>query len=103
MLYTLKVQLAEKRGAIGTLLYTDPREFAPEGSGSTFPDSFWLPDTGIQRGVAIYRGVPGDPRTPGMPSIDGIYRMNDTFMPSVPSYQLSYADALDVLRLMNGR
>ena len=104
MLFSLQIQNAEQHGAAGVLLYTDPHEFAPDGPNNTFPHSFWLPDTGIQRGGAIYRGIPGDPKTPGLPSIDGMYRSADSnFMSTVPSYQLSYGDASEILQLMKGK
>ena len=47
---------------------------------------------------------PGDPLTPGFPSIDGIYRqpLNESGLPRVPAFELSYGDAQEILRRMKG-
>ncbi|XP_001633754.2 N-acetylated-alpha-linked acidic dipeptidase 2 isoform X1 [Nematostella vectensis] len=99
-----KIKAASDNGAIGALVYTDPEEFAPEGSNQTFPDSWWLPETGVQRGAAGMGSGPGDARTPGYPSVDGIYRIPLTKLkkPKIPAYGLSYKDALQILKRMKG-
>lgn len=55
---------AEKRGAIGAILFSDPDDVAREAD--VYPDSWWLPDTGMQRGSTFLGD--GDPLTPGWPS-----------------------------------
>lgn len=47
---------------------------------------------------------PGDPLTPGFPSIDGIYRqpLNESGLPTIPAFALSYGDAQEILRRMKG-
>lgn len=99
-----KVSNAALLGASGAIIYTDPEEFAPDGPLNTFPKSWWLPDTGIQRGSAIGRQGPGDPLTPGFPSVDGIYRnpLNKSGLPTIPAMAMSYGDAKEILRRMKG-
>jgi len=65
-----KVQVAERYGASGVILFSDPQDKAQKGRNFTFPDSWWLPDMGVEMGT-VYTGE-GDPLTPGYPSI-GIY------------------------------
>jgi N-acetylated-alpha-linked acidic dipeptidase len=45
----VKVYLAEQRGAVGVLLYSDPQD---DGyfKGDKYPAGPWRPDTGVQRG-----------------------------------------------------
>ena len=62
-----KVQIAERLGAIGVILFTDPKEKAVQGRNFTFPDSWWMPGMGVEMGTA-YNGQ-GDPLTPFYPSI----------------------------------
>ena len=49
----VKVYLAEQRGAIGVLLYSDPQD---DGyfKGDAYPAGPWRPETGIQRGSVQY-------------------------------------------------
>ncbi|EDO34357.1 predicted protein [Nematostella vectensis] len=100
-----KVRSAGYNGAIAALIYQDPEQFAPEGPNNTFPNSWWLPDTGIQRGGAGLGSWPGDPLTTGYPAVDGIYRMpvSKLGQPKIPSYGLSYGDALKILKRMKGK
>lgn len=99
-----KVFNAASHGASGALVYTDPAQFAPEGKENTFPLSWWLPDSGIQRGSSMGETGPGDPLTPGFPSVDGIYRqpLNESGLPKIPAFELSYKDAEEILRRMKG-
>ena len=100
-----KVFNAVSHGASGALIYTDPAQFAPEGTQNTFPQSWWLPDSGTQRGASMGKTGPGDPLTPGFPSIDGIYRqpINDSGLPTIPAFGLSYGDAQEILHRMKGK
>ncbi len=62
----LQSKIAAEFGAIGLILYTDPRDYAPSWVDDAYPDSWWMPKTGVQSGTA-WSG--GDPLTPGYPSI----------------------------------
>ena len=64
----LKVLNAQKRGAIGALIYSDP---ADDGymQGDVYPKGPYRPASAIQRGSVQFLSLgPGDPSTPGWPS-----------------------------------
>ena len=54
-------------GVKGIFLYGDPWDFAKEGTYNVYPDKWWLPESGIIRESVLM--VPGDPQTPGWPSL----------------------------------
>lgn len=100
----IQVENAEKCGAAGVLLYSDPADYSPDGMDNTFPRTWWLPGTGTQRGTIGL--VDGDPLTPGLPSIDGIYRINrnDTnAIPRIPAQVITYNDAVEFLKRLGGK
>lgn len=71
----LKVYNAQKRGAKGILIFSDPADdgFA---KGDTYPNGRFRPETAIQRGsVQFLSHGPGDPSTPFGPSIPGAKRL----------------------------
>ena len=51
----------------GLIMYTDPKDYAVVGLNEVFPDSVYLPGTGVQRGTLELNK--GDPLTPGHPSL----------------------------------
>ena len=100
---SIKVQNAETCGAAGVLLYSDPADYSPAGMKNTFPKTWWLPGTGTQRGTISF--ADGDPLTPLLPSIDGVYRItrNDTdTLPSIPAHVITYDDAVEFLKRLKG-
>ena len=71
----LKVHNAQKRGANGILIFSDP---ADDGyaKGDTYPSGRFRPESAIQRGsVQFLSHGPGDPSTPFGPSIAGAKRL----------------------------
>ncbi|KAL9983850.1 hypothetical protein ACROYT_G006090 [Oculina patagonica] len=97
------VQNAEACGAAGVLLYSDPADYSPEGMDNTFPKTWWLPGTGTQRGNIWMSD--GDPLTPLLPSIDGVYRLtrNDTdVLPNIPAHVITYDYAVEFLKRLKG-
>ena len=62
----LKVASAERRGAAGVILYSDPKDVAPSGSNFTYPNSVLMPKTAAQAGSVYLNN--GDPQTPFYPS-----------------------------------
>lgn len=99
-----KIEHANAYGAVGALLYSDPADYAPDGTDNTFPNTWWLPGTGTQRG-SIATAI-GDPSTPLLPSIDGIYRTsrNDTVgIPQIPAQVIPYNDAMEFLKRLGGK
>ena len=95
---------AETHGASGIIIYTDPDQFAPDGANQTYPNTWWLPKTGLQRGASSLKKSPGDVLTPGYPSVDGIYRLQLEKIQQVkiPAHEISYNDALDIFRRLRG-
>src|SRR5205085_3485622 len=62
----IKPKVAGEHGAIGCLIYSDPRDDGYQG-GPTFPDGPYRPKDGVQRGSVMDMPVyPGDPLTPGV-------------------------------------
>ena len=95
---------AERRGAVGALLYVDPKVVAQEGydSKDTYPKKTWASkDAVFSRGLNAHFG---DQLTPLLPSIPGMYRRprNESSLPSIPSQPISYGDALHLLSLLKG-
>ncbi|WP_250846768.1 M28 family metallopeptidase [Aquisphaera insulae] len=71
----LKVLNAQKRGATGILIYSDPGDDG-YNKGDTYPDGPFRPSTAIQRGSVQFLSLgPGDPSTPNGPSIEGAPRL----------------------------
>ena len=106
----VKVYLAEQRGAVGVLLYSDPQD---DGyfKGDAYPDGPWRPATGVQRGSVQYLfKYPGDPETPGAAStLDLPASHRDTSesgaqgnQPHIISIPISYHDAAPILAALQG-
>ncbi|MBI1322257.1 M28 family peptidase [bacterium] len=71
----LKVREAQKRGALGILIFSDP---ADDGyaRGDVYPNGPYRPGSAIQRGSVQFLSFgPGDPSTPGVPSLPGTQRL----------------------------
>ena len=101
----LKVKEAQDRGALGVLIYSDPRD---DGymAGEVYPEGPMRPASAIQRGSVLFLShVPGDPSTPGWPSTSGAKRLSReqmTNVPKIPSLPIAYAEAEKILRRLGG-
>jgi N-acetylated-alpha-linked acidic dipeptidase len=102
----VKVYLAERRGAVGVLIYSDPRD---DGyyKGDAYPIGPWRPETGIQYGSVQYIfKYPGDPETPGVASTldlpDSARVSPYGNAPHIISIPLSYRDASPILQALRG-
>jgi N-acetylated-alpha-linked acidic dipeptidase len=101
----VKAQQAEKRGAMGVLIYSDP---ADDGfkRGAVYPDGPWRPADGIQRGSIQYIfNYPGDPLTPGAPAVAGTKRLDPDDagnLPHIPTTPISYGEAQPLLEGLDG-
>jgi N-acetylated-alpha-linked acidic dipeptidase len=106
----VKVYLAEQRGAIGVLIYSDPQD---DGyyKGDAYPIGPWRPETGVQRGSVQYLfKYSGDPETPGVASTldlpDSAREKNiegaGGNQPHIVSIPLSYHDAAPILQALTG-
>ncbi|EEP76964.1 conserved hypothetical protein [Uncinocarpus reesii 1704] len=103
----LKVKRAQELGMVGVVIYTDPQEDGEvtELNGyKAYPDGPARNPSSVQRGsVQFLSQAPGDPTTPGYPSKPGCPRMDPhDYIPSIPSLPLSYAEAIPLLKALNG-
>jgi N-acetylated-alpha-linked acidic dipeptidase len=101
----IKPKVAAERGAIATLIYSDPRD---DGffAGDVYPVGPMRNENGVQRGsVMDMPRYPGDPMSPGWGSVEGARKlpMDEiiTFSP-IPVMPISYADALPILENLGG-
>lgn len=94
----IKAREAERHGAVGLLLYSDP---ADDGyaRGDVIPEGPMRPPDGVQRG-SVMNGN-GDPTTPGWPSRATGRRLpvDSTVIPKIPVVPIGYANAA---RLLDG-
>jgi hypothetical protein len=88
---------------VGAILYNDPADYAKEGQDKVYPHYIWLPKTGAQRG-SIFKGR-GDPLTPGLPSVEGIFRLpqDKANLPKIPATPMPYGKAVHLLKIMEGK
>ena len=97
----IKAREAEKHGAIGLLIYSDPQD---DGymRGDVYPAGPMRPSQGIQRG-SVFNGV-GDPTTPGTPSRAGAARipLAQSGVSRIPVVPISYGNAAELLRGVRG-
>lgn len=98
----IKAREAEKRGAIGLFVYSDP---ADDGfvQGDPYPQGPMRPAQGVQRG-SFMNGA-GDPSTPGWPSTSNAPRVPlvDLQVPHIPIVPISHANAAELMRDLHGR
>ena len=101
----IKPKVAAEHGAIGCLIYSDPRG---DGyfQGEPFPQGPWRPNEGVQRGsVMDMPYYPGDPLTPGVGATAGAKRLplNEVkVFTKIPVLPLSYGDAKPLLDALGG-
>jgi len=104
----VKVYIAEQRGAVGVLIYSDPID---DGyfKGDAYPNGPWRPDTGVQRGSVQYLfKYPGDPQTPGvastmdLPDSARLDPLKTGNQPGIISVPISYHDASPILSALKG-
>jgi N-acetylated-alpha-linked acidic dipeptidase len=101
-----KVYEAERRGAAGTIIYSDPAE---DGSrmGKVYPDGPWGPDSHIQWGAILYDWLgQGEPFTfHWKEQADGSWTegpVRDKQLPKIPSMPLSERNAAAILKHLGG-
>ncbi|HLW98950.1 MAG TPA: M28 family metallopeptidase [Candidatus Acidoferrales bacterium] len=101
----IKPKVAGEHGAIGCIIYSDPRD---DGyfEGGVFPDGPYRPKDGVQRGsVADMPLYPGDPLTPGVGSKSDAktFDIKDAkTLTTIPVLPISYADAQPLLEALRG-
>ncbi|MDX1392798.1 MAG: transferrin receptor-like dimerization domain-containing protein [Gemmatimonadota bacterium] len=101
----IKPKVAAEHGAVATILYSDPRD---DGyfQGDVYPEGPYRMEHGVQRGsVADMPRFPGDPLTPGVGATADAERLELDEAPTlmtIPVLPISYADALPLLRALEG-
>lgn len=103
----LKVELAQNYGMAAVLLYDDPSEdhgITEENGYKAYPNGPARNPSSVQRGSVQFLSVlPGDPTTPGYPSLPGCDRQDPYLStPSIPSIPISVRDAAYLLAILNG-
>ena len=102
----IKVKVAAEHGAIGCIIYSDPRDdgyFVKD----VYPRGPMRPGTGVQRGSVMDMPLyPGDPLSPGWASVPGdphrLTMAEATTIEKIPVLPISYDDALPLLRNLGG-
>ncbi|XP_033104015.1 N-acetylated-alpha-linked acidic dipeptidase 2-like isoform X2 [Anneissia japonica] len=97
-----KVQFAEAAGAIGVIFYSDPKDYASDDAMGAYPNAWWLPGSGAQRGTVLVGD--GDPLTSGYPAKEYAYRLSDenANLPRIPVHPIGYEDAEKLLMELGG-
>jgi N-acetylated-alpha-linked acidic dipeptidase len=102
----IKPQVGAEHGAVGCLIYSDPRDDGYAG-GDVFPKGAWRPSEGVQRGSVQDSTVyMGDPLTPGVGATADAKRIpiaESKSLTKIPVLPISYADAQPLLAAITGR
>jgi N-acetylated-alpha-linked acidic dipeptidase len=101
----IKPKVAAEHGAVGCIIYSDPRD---DGyyQGDVYPRGALRPPDGVQRGSVMDMPLAvGDPLSPGWASEKGSRRLTrqeaKTLM-TIPVLPISYADATPLLQHLEG-
>ena len=101
----VKAKIASEHGAVGCVIYSDPRDDGYFG-GRVFPNGPMRPGDGVQRGsVEDLATASGDPLTPGYGSVPGAPRLamrDSPLITKIPVLPISYADAQPLLGALGG-
>ncbi len=101
----VKVKIASEHGAVGCLIYSDPRDDGYFG-GAVFPNGPMRPSDGVQRGsVEDLASGSGDPLTPGIGAVPGARRLalsDAAYLTKIPVLPISYGDAQPMLAALGG-
>ena len=101
----IKPKVAAEHGAVGCLIYSDPKD---DGyyRGGVYPDGPMRPPDGAQRGSVMDMPVyPGDPQTPGIGAVPGAKLIpldQVQTITKIPVMPISYADATPLLQSLQG-
>eukprot|EP01018_Ginkgo_biloba_P000168 Gb_33027 [translate_table: standard] len=99
------IQNAASLGAVGVVVYSDPQDYGGNRTEGYYPESRWLPPSGVERG-SVFQGV-GDPLTPGWPSVSGSERLSEedlgATLPPIPSVPISAEDASAIIMSLGGQ
>ena len=100
-----KPKIAAEHGAIGCIIYSDPRDDGYFGD-DVFPNGPMRNPQGVERGsvqdLPVYSG---DPLTPGIAAVPGAKRLaisEAATLTKIPVLPISYGDAQPLLSAING-
>ena len=102
----IKPKLAAEKGAIGCIIYSDPKD---DGfyAGDVYPKGAFKNATGVQRGSVMDMPLyPGDVLTPGYGATKNVKRLDRKDAPTItkiPVLPISYEDALPLLAALEGQ
>jgi N-acetylated-alpha-linked acidic dipeptidase len=101
----IKPKLAGEKGAIATIIYSDPGDDG-YGAGDVYPKGPFKHESAVQRGsVMDMPTYPGDVLTPGIGATKGAKRLDIDEAPTItkiPVLPISQRDALPLLAAMDG-
>ncbi len=100
----IKPKVAAEHGAVGCIIYSDPRD---DGyfAGQSYPVGPYRPEDGVQRGSVMDTQYPGDPLTPGVGATKDAKRLSlkdAKTITSIPVLPISYGDAQPLLAAIAG-
>ncbi len=101
----IKPKVAAEHGAIGCIIYSDPRD---DGyfDGDVYPKGAYRNQDGAQRGsIADMPLYSGDPLTPGVGATENAHRLSlkdAKVMAKIPTLPISYGDATPLLAALGG-
>ena len=101
----IKPKVAQEHGAIGCLIYSDPKD---DGyfQGDVYPKGAFKNEYGVQRGSVLDMPIyPGDPLTPGIGATKDAKRLDRqdaATLLKIPVLPISYHDAEPLLRALDG-
>jgi N-acetylated-alpha-linked acidic dipeptidase len=101
----IKPKVAQEHGAIGCLIYSDPKD---DGyfEGDVYPKGAFKNEYGVQRGSVLDMPIyPGDPLTPGIGATKDAKRLDRSeaaTLLKIPVLPISYHDAEPLLRALDG-
>jgi N-acetylated-alpha-linked acidic dipeptidase len=100
----IKPKVAGEHGAIGCLIYSDPRNDG-YSDAKTFPEGPARPEGGVQRGSVMDTLYVGDPLTPGVGATKDAKRLplkDVEVITKIPVLPISYGDAAPLLKALDG-
>ena len=101
----IKPKVAAEHGAIGCIIYSDPRDDG-YAEGAVYPEGAFRPPLGAQRGSVVDMPLyPGDPLTPGVgatPEAARLPRETAPTLTTIPVLPIGYADAQPLLAALAG-
>ncbi|TBU33166.1 Zn-dependent exopeptidase [Dichomitus squalens] len=103
----LKIKGAQELGAVGVLIYDDPRDdgvVTVENGYKPYPEGPARNPTAVQRGSVQFISLyPGDPTTPDAPAYENATRTDGENIPKIPSLPISWENAQRLLKEISGK